>query len=85
MLLEGEPGESTALDHLGVEVDGPDQVGEAGERLVAAGLATRVEDRTECCYALQDKVWVTDPGGAPWEVYTVLADSDRLSGEACCV
>jgi hypothetical protein len=30
---------------------------------------------TTCCYALQDKVWVTGPGGEPWEVYTVLADS----------
>jgi hypothetical protein len=25
---------------------------------------------------LQDKVWVTDPDGARWEVYTVLGDSD---------
>jgi hypothetical protein len=30
---------------------------------------------TTCCYALQDKVWVTGPGGEPWEVYTVLADA----------
>ncbi len=84
VLLEGESGSPTALDHLGVEVTSPDDVGDASERLAAAGLATRVEDRTECCYALQDKVWVSDPGGAPWEVYTVLADAEARSGSSAC-
>jgi len=82
VLLEGSAGDATAIDHLGVEVDTAGEVGEATERLASAGLATRVEDKTACCYALQDKVWVTDPGGAPWEVYTVLAGVD--AGAACC-
>lgn len=85
VLLEGDAGAPTALDHLGVEVPSAEEVGQASSRLAASGLDTRIEDRTECCYALQDKVWVSDPGGAPWEVYTVLADSDRLAGSAeCC-
>lgn len=84
VLLEGEAGTATALDHLGVEVTSTDEVGDASRRLAASGLDTRVEDKTECCYALQDKVWVSDPGGAPWEVYTVLADSDERSGSAAC-
>ena len=44
-------------------------------RSSADGLETAVEDQTTCCYAVQDKVWVSDPDGAPWEVYTVLADA----------
>jgi hypothetical protein len=48
-----------------------------------------VEEETTCCYAVQDKVWVSDPDGAPWEVYTVLADApvdSGISGEGgCCV
>ena len=84
VLLEGSVGDATAIDHLGVEVVAPGDVGEATERLASAGLATRVEDKTECCYALQDKVWVTDPGGARWEVYTVLADAPTGSSAACC-
>ena len=85
VLIEGEPGTVTALDHLGVEVMSTDEVGAASERLAAEGLETRVEDKTECCYALQDKVWVNDPGGAPWEVYTVLADAPVASGApGCC-
>ena len=75
VLLEGEAGEATRMDHLGVEVDDTDQVAAATDRLADAGLATRVEDNTTCCYAVQDKVWVTGPGGEPWEVYTVTGDA----------
>jgi catechol 2,3-dioxygenase-like lactoylglutathione lyase family enzyme len=75
VLLEGEPGEATRMDHLGVEVPSTDEVTAATSRLADVGLATRVEDNTTCCYAVQDKVWVTGPGGEPWEVYTVTGDA----------
>ena len=78
-----------ALNHLGIEVESTGEVVEATQRLSAEGLATEVEDETTCCYAVQDKVWVHDPDGAPWEVYTVLADApteSSLAGDAgCCV
>jgi len=77
-----------ALNHLGVEVADPGAVAEASGRLARAGLATEDQQQTECCYAVQDKVWVEDPDGAPWEVYTVLADAPVESGIAgdgtCC-
>jgi catechol 2,3-dioxygenase-like lactoylglutathione lyase family enzyme len=82
-----ESGVSGALNHLGVEVESPDEVMAATERLAAEGLASELEEQTTCCYALQDKVWVHDPDGAPWEVYTVLADAPTTSGlstEAMC-
>jgi catechol 2,3-dioxygenase-like lactoylglutathione lyase family enzyme len=75
VLLQGQPGEDTRLDHLGVEVESTDLVTEATHRLADAGLATRPEDDTTCCYAVQDKVWVTGPGNEPWEVYTVKSDA----------
>ncbi len=75
VLLEGEPGEATRMDHLGIEVPSTPEVTAATDRLAAAGLATRVENDTTCCYAVQDKVWVTGPGGEPWEVYTVTGDA----------
>jgi catechol 2,3-dioxygenase-like lactoylglutathione lyase family enzyme len=78
-----------ALNHLGIEVRTPDEVAAAAGLLSDAGLATKVEDRTNCCYAVQDKVWVRDPDGAPWEVYAVLSDAPAESGIAgdhwCCV
>lgn len=68
-------GANSALNHLGIEVfDGAD-VTQAADRMQAAGLATFDEADTTCCYALQDKVWVHDPAGAPWEVYVVKDDN----------
>ena len=75
VLLEGEPGEETRMDHLGVEVESTELVDAAAQRLADAGMATRPEAETTCCYAVQDKVWVTGPGGEPWEVYTVTGDA----------
>jgi len=81
-------GVAGALNHLGVEVETPDEIQAAARRLAGEGLAPEVEEATTCCYAVQDKTWVTDPDGAPWEVYTVLADAPASSGLAgdstCC-
>ncbi|MEV0203473.1 ArsI/CadI family heavy metal resistance metalloenzyme [Nonomuraea sp. NPDC050691] len=82
VLLEGEPGQETVMDHLGVEVSSSDDVNAATERLKQAGLATFAENDTSCCYALQDKVWVRGPGAEPWEVYVVKADADTLGKSA---
>ncbi|MFD8750435.1 ArsI/CadI family heavy metal resistance metalloenzyme [Kitasatospora sp. NPDC059577] len=90
VLIEGEAGEDTRLDHLGVEVESAEQVTAATTRLKDAGLATFEENDTSCCYALQDKVWVTGPGKEPWEVYVVKGDADTLgkradsAPDACC-
>ncbi len=93
VLIEGG-GEPGSLNHLGVEVESREAVGSAQARFSDLGLATAVEDEVACCYALQDKVWVDDPDGAPWEIYTVLSDVEMPGGElrtvdpatgaACC-
>src|SRR5216684_1899571 len=49
-------------------------------------LALNVDDideaDTTCCYARQDKFWVTGaPGGERWEIYTVLEDSETFWGQ----
>jgi catechol 2,3-dioxygenase-like lactoylglutathione lyase family enzyme len=81
-------GVTGALNHLGVEVETPEMVAAATRRLAAEGLGGDVRRHTTCCYALQDKVWVNDPDGAPWEVYTVLADAPAETslgcGTECC-
>jgi catechol 2,3-dioxygenase-like lactoylglutathione lyase family enzyme len=87
VLLEGDGGEPTRMDHLGVEVADTAQVTAATSRLADRGLATAVEENTTCCYAVQDKVWVTGPGHERWEVYTVLSDApatDRSQVGCCC-
>ncbi|MFC5910535.1 ArsI/CadI family heavy metal resistance metalloenzyme [Streptacidiphilus monticola] len=88
VLIEGQPGQDTRLDHLGVEVATTDDVTAATARLKDAGLAAFEENDTACCYALQDKVWVHGPGKEPWEVYVVKADADTLTkaqpAGSCC-
>jgi catechol 2,3-dioxygenase-like lactoylglutathione lyase family enzyme len=87
VLIEGTAGEPTRMDHLGVEVETADEVTAATARLSAAGLATATEEDTACCYAVQDKVWVTGPGNEPWDVYVVKGDADVLdkaAESACC-
>ena len=82
-------GTISALNHLGVEVETPDEVAAATGRLRYTGIDTEVQEQTTCCYAVQDKVWVNDPDGAPWEVYTVLADApaeaDVTGDGQCCI
>jgi catechol 2,3-dioxygenase-like lactoylglutathione lyase family enzyme len=80
-------GVAAGLNHLGVEVETPEAVVDATKRLSGEGLETTVQEKTTCCYAVQDKVWVSDPDGAPWEVYTVLADApveSGISGDGTC-
>jgi catechol 2,3-dioxygenase-like lactoylglutathione lyase family enzyme len=60
-----------ALSHLGVQVGSTAAVREAMQRFAEAGLDLFEEKDTDCCYALQDKVWVTDPDGNRWEVFVV--------------
>jgi catechol 2,3-dioxygenase-like lactoylglutathione lyase family enzyme len=74
VLLEN-PGNGGTLNHLGVEVNDTATVHAEIARLTAHGLFTDEEMGTTCCFATQDKVWVTGPDGERWEVYTVLADS----------
>ena len=88
VLIEGEPGQPTVMDHLGVEVGTSVEVAEATGRLAGQGLSTDVQNDTTCCYAVQDKVWVHGPGREPWEVYVVKADADTLAkqqGSTCCL
>lgn len=81
VLMEGQSDEATALDHLGVEVSTTAEVNAATRHLQDTGLATFEEENTDCCYAVQDKVWVQGPGKEPWEVYVVKSDSPESHPE----
>jgi catechol 2,3-dioxygenase-like lactoylglutathione lyase family enzyme len=76
-------GTAGALNHLGVEVDSSLEVQGAVVRLTGRGLDPALQEATTCCYAVQDKAWVEDPDGAPWEVYTVLADAPEATDLGC--
>ena len=79
----------SSVSHFGIQVKSREVVSAAIKRFREAGLETAVEESVTCCYAVQDKVWVTDPDGNKWEVFVVLeADAERLSDKTwseCCV
>lgn len=79
---QGEPG---TLNHVGVEVGSTEEVAAAAARMEAEGAACDVQEATTCCFAVQDKVWVSGPE-IPWEIYTVLADAPVMqpAGGGCC-
>jgi catechol 2,3-dioxygenase-like lactoylglutathione lyase family enzyme len=72
-----------ALSHLGIQVASTADVLALGARWRAAGLKTFDEMGTNCCYAVQDKTWVTDPDGNSWEAFVVLEDN-LPETNACC-
>jgi len=77
------------ISHLGIEIQTSKDVKKQLERLKARGLETKMEEGTTCCYAKQDKVWVTDPDGNAWETFVVLEDSDLRKDpdldSSCCI
>jgi hypothetical protein len=85
--------EAGSLNHLGVEVATTAEVRQADARLLDVGVDTTTQESTTCCFAVQDKTWVTDPAGRAWEIYTILDDSPvdgsdpvpvAMSNNVCC-
>src|SRR5260370_10467964 len=72
-----------ALSHLGIQLALTEDVLATRQKWNEAGLLTRDEMRTSCCYAVQDKTWVRDPDGNEWEAFVVLEDNLAQSS-ACC-
>lgn len=81
-------GERGALSHLGIQVGSTEDVLALRGRWAELGLGPRDEMQTNCCYAVQDKAWVSDPDGNEWEVFVVLEDnlpeSANAGDAACC-
>ncbi|MCI0659793.1 MAG: VOC family protein [Acidobacteria bacterium] len=78
--------ERGALSHLGIQVASTDDVLAIQMRWADEGLIVREEMQTNCCYAIQDKAWVSDPDGNEWEVFVVLEDNLPETDKAsiCC-
>ena len=78
--------------HLGFQVETMEELNTRLEQAQLSGLLTREETGTNCCYAKQDKFWVTDPDGVQWEVYYFHADAEfndphyeMESSSTCCI
>ncbi len=86
--LVSSTGRISTVNHLGIEVTSREAIAQWKARLEAAGVLQHVEADTACCFARQDKLWVSDPDGNAWEVFTVhepLPVEGPLSQTGCCV
>ena len=81
-------GPASDASHFGIQVRSAEAVLERARRLDEAGLTPKREEQVTCCYAVQDKAWVTDPDGNEWEVFVVTDDDaelyERTEENACC-
>jgi catechol 2,3-dioxygenase-like lactoylglutathione lyase family enzyme len=86
------------VQHLGIQVESSDELGEVYGRLKAADGPVLEEGRTTCCYAKSEKSWIADPDGIVWETFftdgeaTTYGDSpelgtlgDSLADDKCCL
>lgn len=86
--LLSSTGRISIVNHLGIEVDSVADLAAWKTRLQEAGILDRMEENVACCFARQDKVWVTDPDGNAWEIFTVheqLPVEGVLASTGCCI
>ncbi len=93
LFISENPGLELALDvnrsgtvargeHFGIVVESAAAVETQAARLREAGFAVDIEREETCCYAVQTKVWASDPDGRRWETYVVHEDS--IERDTCC-
>jgi hypothetical protein len=63
------------IDHLGLQAETADELGEIGRRLAAADAVALTETGTTCCYAHSDKYWAEDPQGLRWETFHTFGEA----------
>jgi extradiol dioxygenase family protein len=86
--LVATKGQVSSVNHFGIEVQSVEDIASWKERLQQAGIIQRVDENVSCCYARQDKLWVSDPDGNAWEIFTVheqLEVTGPLSNTGCCI
>ncbi|MEK8032491.1 ArsI/CadI family heavy metal resistance metalloenzyme [Ideonella sp. DXS29W] len=82
--INENPLDTRSQGHLGVQVKSTRVVQEMHARLTREGFNIVSEDGTECCYAVQSKLWVADPDGNRWEVFvTTEPDAEQGCGPDC--
>jgi catechol 2,3-dioxygenase-like lactoylglutathione lyase family enzyme len=67
-------GGEAGLSHLGIQVEDNAALAEATTRAKRAAGSVVEEKNANCCYAVSDKAWATDPQGVRWETFRTTGD-----------
>ena len=91
-------GETTGVNHLGIQVENDGELLEMRNRLSQADQPVVDQPDAACCYSASNKHWVQDPQGIAWETFHTLSDipmfgrdtrtdvrSIPIKAAACCV
>jgi len=76
---------AAGVDHVGIQVESPAELGELAVRLKAAGERTFDQAATTCCYARSDKTWVSDPAGVRWETFFTFGEATAYGEDPAAV
>ena len=89
--------ETRGVNHVGLQADTLEELGDIQQRLYAAGESTYEQPDAECCYAHSSKTWVRDPDAVVWETFVTHDDityygddtvpepaETRSGGTSCC-
>jgi catechol 2,3-dioxygenase-like lactoylglutathione lyase family enzyme len=68
-------GKQPGLDHLGIQVESKDELGDVYACLRQAGGTIVEQGQTTCCYAQSEKSWIDDPAGISWETFLTTGES----------
>ncbi len=87
--MQSHPGSPIShVNHFGIEMDSPEDLGEWQNRLNSNGIQTEEEKQTACCFARQDKAWFKDPDGNSWEIFHVYEQlpvhPSSMADSSCC-
>lgn len=86
--LLSSSGRISSVNHLGIEVGSLEEIATWKQRLQDQGIIERAEANVACCFARQDKLWVSDPDDNAWEIFTVHEQLDvtgPVSNTGCCI
>jgi catechol 2,3-dioxygenase-like lactoylglutathione lyase family enzyme len=74
-------GREVGINHLGLQTDSDDELEALHSQLQQAEVAAHAEKNANCCYALSNKYWVSDPSGIAWETFHTLSGIPTFDGE----
>lgn len=73
-------GQAPGVNHLGMQADDDAELEEIHANLQKADTTVVAEKGAQCCYALSNKYWVTDPQGIAWESFRSLGSIPLFGG-----
>jgi catechol 2,3-dioxygenase-like lactoylglutathione lyase family enzyme len=73
-------GRARGVEHLGIQAENEEELGEVYARLAAADRPVLEEGATTCCYAKSEKSWISDPDGVVWEAFHTTGESTVYGG-----